>query len=127
MVVNKGADGTVELEQSTELRPGTGALTGGTIGLLLGLAVGGPLGAAAVGAAGGAVAGLRDTGLSNRRLVELGEKLEAGQAALCVLIKEANWELLVERLRPLGGHLLEARLTDEAVAALEQARAQPQA
>lgn len=122
-IVSKTEASDVKLEQTTELSPKSGAIAGGSIGLLLGLALGGPIGAAALGAIAGSAAGLFDTGIANKRLHELGEKLEPGQAALCVLIAEANWELLSERIRPLGGHLIEAKLTDEAVEGLEQAYA----
>lgn len=122
-IVHKTEAGDIQLEQTTELSPKTGAIAGGSIGVLLGLAIGGPIGAAALGALAGTAAGLFDTGIANKHLKELGEALEPGQAALCVLVKEANWELLSERMQPLGGHILEAHLTDEAVEGLEQAHA----
>ena len=114
-IVTKEEDGKIELEQSTELSAGSGALAGGVIGLMLGLALGGPVAGVVVGAATGGVAGLFDSGIANKRLDKLGQALEPGQAAVGVLIDHANWALLQERLAPLGGHILERELTDEAV------------
>jgi uncharacterized membrane protein len=51
-------------------------------GLLLGL----PVGGAVVGLASGALLGLRDTGIPDGRLRELGQGLQPGHAMLCVLV-----------------------------------------
>ena len=104
-----------------------GALAGGTVGLLLGLAVGGPIGGAVLGGAAGRVTGALGSSISSKRIKELGTTLEPGQEALCLLVDEANWELLRSELRGLGGRLIEANLTDEALEGLEQARATDQA
>jgi uncharacterized membrane protein len=122
-IVVKTPDGELDLKHGPHVSPKTGTLAGGIVGLLLGLAAGGPLGGVVLGAAAGRVAGGLGSSLSAKRLKELGESLEPGQAALCILVGEANWELLRSELAALGGRLLEARLTDEAMAALEEARA----
>ena len=43
-----------------------------------------------------------------------------------MLVGDANWEALSAELRALDARLIEARLTDEALEGLEQARAAQQ-
>ena len=119
-IVVKADDGKLELHQTHEISVGTGAITGGVAGLLLGFALGGPLGGALVGLLGGGALGVFDTGIENKRMKKLGESLAPGHTALCVLIEDADWQLLRERLAPLGGEVLVAELTDEAAEALER-------
>ena len=93
VVVSRTGSGAIELEQTQELAEGEGLVGGGTAGLVAGLLFGFPVGGALLGLAGGAFAGLRDTGIPNKRMRELGEGLSRGQAALCVLVDAgaAGW------------------------------------
>jgi uncharacterized membrane protein len=125
-LVVKGPDGAITLDQTKELSVGQGTIAGGVAGFLLGLAIGGPIGTTLVGMVAGGGAGFFDTGIDNKRLKELGEELEPGQAAVGVLVERANWPLVRERVQPLGGRPLVLELTDEALAALEDAAASSQ-
>ena len=117
-IVVKTASEAVELHQRHGLSVGGGAVGGGTIGLVAGLALGFPIAVALVGLVAGGGLGALDRGIGDDRMRELGRGLAPGQAALCVLIRGADWPLLRERLRPFGGEVLVAELTPDAEAAL---------
>jgi len=117
-IVVKDAGGRIELHQTEELSVGEGLVAGGTVGFLLGLAVGGPIGAAVVGMVAGSGYGVVDTGIRNKRLRSLGEKLEPGQAALVLLVAKADWTKLRTSLASHHGEVLLAELSDEALVAL---------
>jgi uncharacterized membrane protein len=87
-VVVRMGDGRLELHQTQELAAGEGAVAGGSVGLVAGLLLGGPVGGALVGIVAGGGWGLRDTGIPDDRLRQLGEKLEPGHAVLCVLVAD---------------------------------------
>ena len=80
--------GRVELEQTRGAAPGEALVGVGTAGIVAGLLLGFPVAGALVGLAGGAVMGLRDHGIPDSRMRELGEALEPGHALLCVLVED---------------------------------------
>ncbi|HEY2202258.1 MAG TPA: DUF1269 domain-containing protein [Solirubrobacteraceae bacterium] len=86
-VVLRTESGRVELAQTREVAPGEGLVGGGTVGLVAGLLLGLPVAGALLGLAGGAVFGLRDTGIPDGRLREVGAELKPGDAMLCVLVE----------------------------------------
>jgi uncharacterized membrane protein len=85
-VVTRTERGRIELLQTREVAPGEAIVAVGTAGLVAGLLLGFPVGGALLGLSGGAVFGLRDTGIPDSRMRELGEDLRPGQALLCVLV-----------------------------------------
>ncbi len=85
-VVVRTPDGRLELHQSRELSAGEGAVAGGSVGLIVGLLVGGPVAGALLGIVAGGAWGLRDTGIPDGRLRQLGEELTPGRAMLCALV-----------------------------------------
>jgi uncharacterized membrane protein len=85
-VVTRTELGRIELQQTKQIAPGESIVGGGTAGLVVGLLLGLPVGGAIVGLVGGALFGMRDTGIPNKRLRQLGEDLQPGQAMLCVLV-----------------------------------------
>ena len=91
IVTNDG--GKIRLQQTRDLNAGQGAGTGGWIGALLGF-VGGPLGMVAGGALGATIGGiwakLRDIGIDDDKMKDMGESLNDGEAALFMLITEHN-------------------------------------
>jgi uncharacterized membrane protein len=119
-VVVHTPENRIEVEQVRELAAGEGAVAGGVAGLLLGLVVGAVVPMTLVGLAGGGALGLFDTGIDNRRLRELGAELEPGAAALGVLVTDADWRLVRERMAPLGGEPIVLELSDEALVALHE-------
>jgi uncharacterized membrane protein len=86
VVVVRTERGRIELEQTRGIAEGEAAVGAGSAGLVAGLLLGLPVGGALVGLAGGALLGLRDTGIPDSRLRELGQELQPGHAVLCVLV-----------------------------------------
>jgi uncharacterized membrane protein len=89
-VVVRTDGGRIELEQAHEVAAGEALVGGGSVGLVAGLVLGLPVGGALLGLAGGLVYGLRDRGLPDRRMRQLGEDLQPGNAVLCVLVDDAD-------------------------------------
>jgi uncharacterized membrane protein len=104
VVVEHDAAGEVHLRQAINLTA-AGALGGGFWGSLVGLLFLNPLLGAALGAGVGAASGaLSDLGISDAFLREVGETLPKGSAALCLLVREATPDRVVERLRSFAPH-----------------------
>ena len=117
VVVVHQSEGKVELRQAYNLTA-AGAVSGGFWGTLVGLLFLNPLLGAAVGAGVGATSGaLTDLGINDSFLKEVGETLKPGTAALCLLVREATLDRVVEKLRRHAPHtrLLQTNLshTDE--------------
>jgi uncharacterized membrane protein len=98
------------------LTAGKGLVAGGTVGLLIGGAVApAVLGGAAI----GALIGSSRSGDRRELKGFLEDKLGPDDSALAVLIKEADWAAVDEKMEPYGGDNLVIELTDEDAAALE--------
>jgi uncharacterized membrane protein len=94
-------------------------VSGGFWGSLVGLIFLNPLLGAAVGAGVGAASGaLTDLGINDGFLREVGDTLRPNTAALCLMVKEATVDRVIEKLRSHAphAHLLQTNLshTDEA-------------
>ncbi|MCP9887610.1 MAG: DUF1269 domain-containing protein [Prochlorococcaceae cyanobacterium] len=133
VVVEHDGDGQVHLKQAVNLTT-AGALGGGFWGTLVGLLFLNPLLGAAVGAGVGAASGsLSDIGINDTFMRELGETLPRGSAALCLLIREATADRVIERLRAHAPHakLLRTNLShtdeDQLRTLLESAASQAEA
>ena len=133
VVVEHDSEGQVHLRQAINLTA-TGALGGGFWGSLVGLLFLNPLLGAAVGAGVGAASGsLSDIGINDGFMRELGETLPRGSAALCLLVREATPDRVIERLRAHAPHakLLRSNLShkdeDQLRELLERARLQAEA
>jgi len=133
VVVEHDAAGQVHLRQSINLTA-AGAIGGSFWGTLVGLLFLNPLLGAAVGAGVGAASGsLSDIGINDDFMRELGETLPSGSAALCLLVREATPDRVIERLRAHAPHakLLRTNLShtdeDRLRELLEQARLQAEA
>lgn len=104
VVVENDSEGQVHLRQAVNLAA-AGALGGGFWGSLVGLLFLNPLLGAAVGASVGAASGaLSDLGINDSFLREVGETLPKGSAALCLLVRDATPDRVVERLRSFAPH-----------------------
>jgi uncharacterized membrane protein len=120
VVVEKRQDGKIKLHQPS--MAGTGAASGTLWGGLIGLIFFMPLFGLAIGAATGAVAGkASDYGIDDNFMKELGEKLQPGNAAVFVLVREATRDKVVPEISKYGGHLIQSSLSDEQEAALQDA------
>jgi uncharacterized membrane protein len=133
VVVEHDGEGQVHLRQAINLAA-AGALGGGFWGTLVGLLFLNPLLGAAVGAGVGAASGsLSDIGINDSFMRELGETLPRGSAALCLLVRQATPDRVVERLRAHAPHakLLRTNLShtdeDRLRELLERARQQAEA
>ncbi len=133
VVVEHDSEGQVHLRQAINLTA-TGALGGGFWGALVGLLFLNPLLGAAVGAGVGAASGsISDIGINDGFMRELGETLPRGSAALCLLVREATPDRVIERLRAHAPHakLLRSNLShtdeDQLRELLERARLQAEA
>ena len=129
VIVERRPDGAVKLHQSVDLRAlgagagaASGALWGGLIGLLflqplLGVAIG-----AATGAGTGAGLGATtDVGVQDEFMAELGQKLEAGTAAVFVLVSRVTPDKVLPELDDFGGTVLHTSLSHEAEQHLQEA------
>ncbi len=123
VVVVRDQNGKVKLRQLHNLTA-AGALSGGFWGALMGLIFLNPLFGFAIGAAAGAISGaLKDVGIDDNFMKNLGETLKPGTAALCVLIRQMTPDKVMEELQKFGGTLIKTNLCNENEAKLREALA----
>jgi uncharacterized membrane protein len=126
VVVVRDAKGKVKLRQLYDLTV-AGAASGGFWGALVGLLFLNPLFGFAIGAAAGAVSGaLRDVGIDDNFMKDLGKTLKPGTAALCVLVRQVTSDKVVEEVKKFGGTLIKTNLSSENEAKLREALASAQ-
>jgi uncharacterized membrane protein len=125
VVVTKDEKDKVKLHQAVNLTA-AGAAGGGFWGMLIGMIFLNPLLGAAMGAGAGALSGkLRDIGISNNFMKELGETLTPGSSALFVLIRKATPEKVLEQLKQFKGRVVQTSLTAEKESELRAALEKP--
>lgn len=116
-MVTKDADGKISLRQTRDVMTGQGAASGGWVGALVGI-IGGPLGMLAGGAlgaaAGGLFAKLRDVGIDDDHMKEMGEQLDRDSAALFVLLNDYDVTAVAMEFRRFDGELFTST-ADEAI------------
>lgn len=127
--VQRAADGTSHVRETTDVTPGKGAMGAGVWGLLLGTLFGGPIGGLVVGAAsagGGALMGkLIDTGIKDATIKELRDTVPPGRTALALLVSHVSIaDLQRELARFPNAALVESDLPPAAVAAVQNALAE---
>jgi uncharacterized membrane protein len=126
VVVVRDANGKVKLRQLYNLTA-AGAASGGFWGALIGLIFLNPLFGFAIGATAGAISGaLKDVGIDDNFMKQLGQTLKPGSAALCVLIRQMTPDKVVEEIRHFGGTLIKTNLCNENEAKLRAALASVQ-
>jgi uncharacterized membrane protein len=124
-IVAKDANGRIRIHQTRDVTTGQGVMAGTWLGMLAGLIFMVPLVGAALGAAvGGIWARLRDIGISDREMKEMGEDLPAGSAALFLLFEPLAPTTLVREMHRFNGRVLRSTLpedlTEEIAAALAE-------
>lgn len=111
VVVTKDMEGKVKLHQAVNLTA-AGAVGGTFWGALIGLIFLNPLVGAAVGAGAGALSGkMADIGIDDKFMKELGETFQPNRSAVCVLVKEATPDKVMDKLRGFGGKVLQTSLS----------------
>ena len=126
VVVVRDDKGKVRLRQLYNLTA-AGAASGGFWGALIGLLFLNPLFGFALGAAAGAISGaLRDVGIDDNFMKELGRTLKPGTAALCMLIRQMTPDKVIAEIQKFGGTLIKTNLCNENEAKLRQALASAQ-
>jgi len=124
VVVVRDEKGKVKLRQLYNLTA-VGAASGGFWGALIGLIFLNPLFGFAIGAAAGAISGsLRDVGIDDNFMKELGQTIKPGSAALCVLVRQMNAaDKVLEEIKKFGGTLIKTNLSHENETKLREALA----
>jgi uncharacterized membrane protein len=106
VIAVKQPNGQVKLNQLFH-PTAAGAAMGTLWGTLIGLIFLMPLLGAAVGAASGAVGGaLTDVGIDNRFMKDVAASIEAGNAALFLLIRKVTADRVLADLKGVGGKVL---------------------
>jgi len=125
VVVERRQDGKVKLHQPGGSNAGRGAAGGALWGGIIGLLFLAPLLGMAVGAGTGALAGkATDTGINDKFMKSLGDRLQPGGAALVLLVRESTPDRVFEELHgQYGGQLLQTSLSREDEASLMAAAA----
>ena len=113
VVVVRDAKGNVQLRQMYNLTA-AGAVSGGFWGALVGLIFLNPLFGFAIGSAAGAVSGaLKDIGIDDGFMKELGATIKPGSAALCVLVRQMTADKVVAEIKQYGGTVIKTNLSNE--------------
>jgi uncharacterized membrane protein len=113
--------GKVKLRQLVNVTA-AGAVSGGFWGALVGLLFLNPLFGLAFGAAAGTVSGaLTDVGINDNFMKQLAATLTPGHAALCVLVRHATADKVLDEIKGFGGTVLKTSLSHEDEAKLQAA------
>lgn len=121
VVALRQPDGSIKLNQV--FHPTAAGAAGGALwGSLIGLLFLNPLAGAAMGAAAGAVAGrLTDVGINDAFMKEVSQSLEAGQAALFLLVRKMTADKVMEGLQGMGGRIMRSSFDETKEALLREA------
>jgi uncharacterized membrane protein len=112
-IVTLRQDGKPKIQQMHNL-VGAGALGGAFWGMLIGLLFFMPLLGAAVGAASGALAGkMRDIGIDDNFIKQVGSSIQPGESALFLLVSEAVAEKVMPELKQYKFQLIQTSLSKE--------------
>jgi uncharacterized membrane protein len=124
VLASRGPGTKIEIEQ-THKKSRKPIAKGGGAGLLAGLLLGGPILGLAAGVVAGSISrGMKDYGLDDDFVKEVSEWVRPNTSALFLLVKQANAEEVLERLRPTEAIVLNTTLAPEAEARLRRALAE---
>jgi uncharacterized membrane protein len=112
-IVTLRQDGKPKIQQMHNL-VGAGALGGAFWGMLIGLLFFMPMLGAAVGAASGALAGkMKDIGIDDNFIKQVGSSIQPGESALFLLVSEAVAEKVLPELKQYKFQLIQTSLSKE--------------
>jgi uncharacterized membrane protein len=115
-IVDKDANGKIRLRQSKDVNPGQGATSGGLYGTLIGI-IGGPVGMIAGGVLGAAAGGLwgklRDIGIEDDHMKDMGERIKPGENLLFLLLSDIKRRAFCSEMKRFDGKLFESTADDE--------------
>ena len=126
VAITKTDKGKIKLHQTKDDPAAKGLLKGGGIGVIFALLFG-PPGWIVAGAALGTAFALFDRGIKNKLLKELGENMTPEESALAVLVEDADWETVRNRMAEhnFHGEIIVRELIAEHLAAVEKLVDQP--
>lgn len=121
VAITKTEKGKIKLHQTKDDPASKGFLKGGVIGIVFAVLFG-PAGWIAAGALLGTAFSMFDRGIKNKLLKELGENMTATQSALAVLVEEADWSTLKERMaaHQFQGEVVVSELVEEHLEEVEK-------
>ncbi len=121
VAITKTDKGKIKLHQTKDDPAAKGLLKGGGVGVIFALLFG-PPGWIVAGAALGTAFSLFDRGIKNKLLKELGENMTPEQSALAVLVEDADWETVRNRMAEhnFQGEIIVRELIAEHLAAVEK-------
>jgi len=121
VTITKTDKGKLKLHQTTDDSAGKGLMKGGVIGLIFAVLFG-PAGWIAAGALLGAAFAMFDRGIKDKLLKELGENMTADESALAVLVEQADWAVVKERMaaQNFKGEVVVSELVEEHLAEVEK-------
>jgi uncharacterized membrane protein len=121
VALTKDEKGKIHMHQTQDDPASRGFLKGGVIGIIFAVLFG-PAGWIVAGAALGTAFAMFDRGIKNKLLKELGEKMTPEQSALAVLVEEADWTAVKERMgaQNFNGEIVVQELVDEHLAEVEK-------
>jgi uncharacterized membrane protein len=128
VAITKTEKGKLKLHQTKDDSAGKGFVKGGVIGIIFALLFG-PAGWIVAGAALGTAFAMFDRGIKNKLLKELGENMTAEESALAVLVEQADWAKVKERMaaQNFQGELIVSELVEEHLAEVEKLAEKPEA
>jgi uncharacterized membrane protein len=121
VAITKTEKGKIKLHQTKDDPASKGFLKGGVIGIIFAVLFGGAAWIA-VGALLGTAFSMFDRGIKNKLLKELGENMTAEESALAVLVEEADWDTVKERMaaKNLQGEVVVSEIVEEHLAEVEK-------
>ena len=127
VAITKTEKGKIKLHQTKDDPAGKGFLKGGVIGIIFAVLFGGAAWVA-VGALLGTAFSMFDRGIKNKLLKELGENMTADESALAVLVEEADWAVVKERMAAhnFQGEVVVSEIVEEHLAEVEKLAEHPE-
>ncbi|MGD9091514.1 MAG: DUF1269 domain-containing protein [Anaerolineales bacterium] len=121
VAITKTEKGKIKLHQTKDDPASKGFLKGGVIGIIFAVLFG-AAGWIAAGALLGTAFALFDRGIKNDLLKELGEEMTSDESALAVLVEQADWATLKQRMDVSGfqGEAVITEIVDEHLEEVEK-------